>query len=244
MCIMAASSVLRTILETAIERIAVVIRWLLMAVLMSAPCQAFAHHSQEVERLVKPLLDSKSIVGCVVGITDNGKQEIYSFGEIHRGQGDKPDGNTIYEIGSITKAFTGTLLGDMVVRKMIDLDAPLQDFLPFDVKLHLYKDHTIKLVDVASQSSGLPRMPTNMKPKDPKNPYVDYPPERMYKFLKEYKLTRAPGEYEYSNLGMGLLGCILTEKAGKKNYEELVVERICDPLKMSDTRITLSDDQR
>lgn len=244
MCIMAANCTQRTIQQTAMERIAVVIRPLLVAVLMSAPCQAFAHHSQDVERLVKPLLDSKSIVGCVVGITDNGKQDIYSFGEIHRGQGDKPDGNTIYEIGSITKAFTGTLLGDMVARGLIDVEAPLQDFLPADVKLRLYKDHPVKLVDVASQSSGLPRMPSNMSPNDPKNPYIDYPRKRMLEFLKNYKLTRAPGEYEYSNLGMGLLGCILTEKAGKKSYEELVVERICDPLKMSDTRITLSDEQR
>ena len=90
--------------------------------------QAFADHSQEVEQLVKPLLESKAIVGCVVGVIDNGQQEVYGYGEIHRGAGDKPDGHTVYEIGSITKAFTGTLLGDMVNRGVVKLDAPLQDF--------------------------------------------------------------------------------------------------------------------
>jgi CubicO group peptidase (beta-lactamase class C family) len=219
-------------------------RFVLLVTLALTCTQALADHSAQVKRLVEPLVESGTIVGCVVGITDNGKQETYGFGEIHRGQADKPNGDTIYEIGSITKAFTGTLLGDLVVRGLIDLDAPLQDFLPTDVKLQPFQGHTIKLVDVASQSSGLPRLPTNIKPKDPKNPYVDYPRERMFEFLKDYQVTRAPGEYEYSNLGMGLLGCILTEKSGKKSYEELVVERVCDPLRMFDTRITLSDDQR
>ena len=65
----------------------------------------------------------------------------------------------------------------------------------------------------------------------------------MFEFLGKHELRRPPGEYEYSNLGMGLLGHVLATKAGK-SYEQLVVERICDPLKMNDTRITLSDDQR
>ena len=218
-------------------------RWLLVIGFMLASSQAFADHSQDVEQLVKPLLDSKSIVGCMVGILNDGQQEVYGFGEIHRGAGDKPNGDTVYEIGSITKAFTGTLLGDMVNRDLVKLDAPLQDFLPADVKLHQVKDHPIKLVDVASQSSGLPRMPNNFAPKDAKNPYVDYAPDRMFQFLGKLQLQRPPGEYEYSNLGMGLLGHILAQKAGK-TYEQLVVERICDPLKMNDTRIKLSADQR
>ena len=171
------------------------------------------------------------------------RQEVHGYGEIHRGKGDKPDGDTIYEIGSITKAFTGTLLGDMVNRGEVKLDAPLQDFMPAGVKLHLAKDQPIRLVDLASQTSGLPRMPDNFAPKDPTNPYADYTAKQMFEFLGKYQLRRPPGEYEYSNLGMGLLGCMLAKKAGKP-YEQLVVERICDPLKMNDTRITLSDDQR
>ena len=70
----------------------------------------------------------------------------------------------------------------------------------------------IKLVDLASQSSGLPRMPYNMGPKDIKNPYADYTPELMFEFLGKYQLQRPPGKYEYSNLGMGLLGYILARK--------------------------------
>src|SRR6185503_2590223 len=132
-------------------------------------------------------------------------------------------GDTIYEIGSVTKAFTGTLLADMANRGELTLDAPLQDLLPKDVRLHLYKNKPIRLVDVASQTSGLPRMPDNFVPKDPGNPYADYSPDRMFEFVGRHELRRAPGEYEYSNLGMGLLGHVLATKAGK-SYEGLLVE--------------------
>jgi CubicO group peptidase (beta-lactamase class C family) len=143
----------------------------------------------------------------------------------------------------MTKVFTGTLLGDMIRRGKLELEAPLQGFLPADVKLHAIKDHPIRLVDLASQSSGLPRMPDNFAPKDPKNPYVDYSPDRLMEFLRKHQLERPPGKYEYSNLGVGLLGYVLAKQAGK-SYETLVVDTVCDPLKMSDTRINLSDEQR
>jgi CubicO group peptidase (beta-lactamase class C family) len=198
---------------------------------------------KKVDKLVQPLLDSDAIVGCVVGIIDGDKKDVRGYGSIHRGKADKPNGDTIYEIGSMTKAFTGTVLADMDNRGEVKLDAPLQDFMPADVKLHLFKDKPIRLVDLASQTSGLPRLPNNMKPKDLANPYADYSAKRMFDFLSKYELLRAPGEYEYSNLGMGLLGNTLAQKAGKP-YEALIVERICEPLKMNDTRITLSDDQR
>ena len=179
---------------------------------------ARADHTAQVDRLVQPLLDSKTIVGCVVGVIDNGWQEVHGYGEIHKGAGDKPNGDTEYEIGSITKTFTGTLLADMVNRGLLKLDDPVQKFLPPNVKLHLAEGTPIRLVDLASQSSGLPRMPDNISPRDPRNPYVDYTPKRMFEFLSKHKLRRPPGEYEYSNLGVGLLGYILAQQAGK-SYE-------------------------
>jgi D-alanyl-D-alanine-carboxypeptidase/D-alanyl-D-alanine-endopeptidase len=204
---------------------------------------ARADNAQIIDRLVEPVLKDEAIVGCVVGIVKDGKTEVHSYGEMHRGKGDKPDGDTIYEIGSMTKAFTGTLLADMVNRDLVKLDDPLQDFMPPGVKLHLATGQPIKLVDLASQTSGLPRMPDNFEPKDPTNPYADYTSDRLFEFLGKHRLRRPPGEYEYSNLGMGLLGTVLAKKAGK-SYEQLVVERICEPLKMNDTRIKLTDAQR
>ena len=102
--------------------------WILIAFWFVAPADG-ADHSQQVKELVAPLIESENIVGRVVGVLDDGEQEIYSFGEIHRGTGDKPDADTVYEIGSITKAFTGTLFADMIVASPIRSSMPLADFV-------------------------------------------------------------------------------------------------------------------
>jgi serine-type D-Ala-D-Ala carboxypeptidase/endopeptidase len=218
-------------------------RWTIAASVLFVYSKVFADHAAEIEKQTTPAFDSQSIAGCVVGVFDNGRKEVHGYGEVHRGKGDRPDGDTIYEIGSITKAFTGTLLADAVQRGLVKLDAPLQDFMPKGVTLDVAKNQPIRLVDLASQTSGLPRLPDNMKPKDPANPYADYTPELMFEFLGKHKLRRPPGEYEYSNLGMGLLGHVLAKQA-RQTYEELVTERICKPLAMNDTCITLSAEQR
>ena len=217
-------------------------RTFLVILLVLAASPAPAVDFAKIGKLVEPLIEADAMVGCVVGIIDGDKQEVRGYGSIHRGMNDKPTGDTIYEIGSVTKAFTGTLLAEMAKRGEVKLDTPLQDLLPPGVKLQLLQDKPIRLVDVASQTSGLPRLPDNFAPADKSNPYADFNAERLFEFLRNYKLTRAPGTYEYSNLGMGMLGYLLATKVGK-SYEELLVDRIAGPLKMTDTRIKLSDEQ-
>ena len=98
----------------------------------------------------------------------------------------------------------------------------------------------ITLELLAEQRSGLPRLPDNMKPADPANPYADYDAAKMYEFLNGYQLTRDPGaEFEYSNLGVGLLGHALA-RAARTSYEELARTRIWEPLGMTHTAITLT----
>ena len=99
-------------------------------------------------------------------------------------------------------------------------------------------------MDLSMQVSGLPRLPNNLKPADPGNPYADYDAARLYEFLSGYTLTRDPGEkYEYSNLAVGLLGHVLALRAGM-TYEELLRRRIFEPLGMQSTSITLSESQK
>jgi CubicO group peptidase (beta-lactamase class C family) len=103
---------------------------------------------------------------------------------------------------------------------------------------------SITLEDLATQTSGLPRLPSNFAPADAANPYADYSVKQMYDFLSSYTLRRDIGaRYEYSNYGVGLLGHILTLRAGV-DYEELVEERIADVLGMPDTRITITPERR
>jgi serine-type D-Ala-D-Ala carboxypeptidase/endopeptidase len=198
---------------------------------------------QEITPLAQPLIDDGQAVGLVVGVFRDGKSQILGFGETEKGSGQKPTGRTVYEIGSATKAMTGVLLADMARRGEVKLDDPLQQYLPEGVKLKLFEDEPITLAHVATHTSGLPRLPENMKPADPTNPYADYTPELMHEFLGEHQLERAPGKYEYSNLAMGMLGYELA-RLKNQTYEELLLERITKPLGMKDTSITLSPSQR
>ena len=173
--------------------------------------------------------------GIVVGLLDaNGKRRIVAAGV---------DAGAVFEIGSITKVFTASVLSDMVARREVKLDDPVANYLPRAVHMPV-RGRPISLLDLATQVSGLPRMPSNFAPRDSTNPYADYSVDQMYAFLAGYQLPRDIGEtYEYSNLGMGLLGHTLALKAGL-SYEDLVQQRVPMPLRMSETAITLTPAMR
>ena len=182
----------------------------------------------------------KRDVGIVVGIVDERGSRVVSCGKMDNGTGQEVNGDTLFEIGSITKTFTTLLLQDMIERGEMKLDDPVAKYLPKSVKMPTYKGREITLLHLATHSSGLPLVPDNLDPKRADNPYADFTIEKLYTFLSGYQLTNAPGtKYEYSELGMELLGQVIALKAGT-NYESLVVDRICRPLKMDSTRITLT----
>ena len=162
-----------------------------------------------------------------------------------KGPANKPlNGDSVFEIGSASKVFTSVALADMVKKGEVKLEDPVAKYLPASVRMPSHGGREITLADLATHTSGLPRMPNNMKPKDPYNPYADYTVQQMYAFLSSYELTRDIGaEFDYSNLGAGLLGHALALKAGT-DYETLIRQRICTPLHMADTGIRLSADQR
>jgi serine-type D-Ala-D-Ala carboxypeptidase/endopeptidase len=190
--------------------------------------------------LDKCVVEQRRAPGIVVGIIDDKGSRVFAKGVFDRRQDTKVTSDTVFEIGSVTKVFTTLLLQKMVDDGEVKLDDPISKYLPAAVKTPTRHGREITLVDLATQTSGLPRMPDNFAPKDPNNPYADYTVSQLYDFLSRYQLTRDIGaEYEYSNLGVGLLGHILALRAGT-NYEALVVRRICDPLHMNSTRITLS----
>lgn len=183
---------------------------------------------------------AKKTVGLVAATIGPDGTHVIGYGRLSASDPRTPDGDTVFEIGSVTKVFTSLLLADMVQKGEVKLDDPVAKYLPATVKVPERNGKKIKLIDLATQSSGLPRMPDNFNPKDPSNPYADYTPAQMFDFLSRYQLTRDPGaQYEYSNLGAGLLGYALALRAGK-DYETVVRERIFKPLKMDSTSIILS----
>lgn len=196
-----------------------------------------------VRAIIKPRVDTGRFAGIAVGfITRDGRQQVTSYGP---NAGVTPfDANTVFEIGSITKTFTAAILADMVAKKEVALDDPVANLLPAGTKVPARDGKQITLLDLATQTSGLPRLPGNMVITDVKNPYASYTTAMMYDFLAGYSLPRGIGaQYEYSNLGMGLLGHALSARAGK-DYESLVAERVLVPLGMRDTRIALTSGMR
>lgn len=197
-----------------------------------------------VRAILQERIARQGAVGLVAGIVRGEHSVLVAAGR--RGVGDAapvaPDG--VFEIGSVAKAITGTLLAEMTLRGEVALDDPIRKFLPASVPVPSRNGREITLLDLATHTSGLPRLPDNFTPADPGNPYADYGVADLYAFLAGHTLTRDPGTvYEYSNLGAGLLGHLLARHAGR-SYEALVIERILEPLGMADTRITLTQPLR
>jgi D-alanyl-D-alanine-carboxypeptidase/D-alanyl-D-alanine-endopeptidase len=216
---------------------------ILLFVFVSAACGLKESNiPDEVKENIRKRIENEESVGMVVGfINPQGRRDYFCVGTLTMG-GDEPvDENSIYEIGSISKAFTGIVLADMVVNNELRLDDPAEIYLPETVKVPSRNGEEITLEHLATHTSALARMPSNFHPADLSNPYADYSVENMYEFISGYTLRRDIGEkYEYSNLGMGLLGHILSLKAGM-DYEQLISERICKVLGMDSTVISLTE---
>jgi serine-type D-Ala-D-Ala carboxypeptidase/endopeptidase len=178
--------------------------------------------------------------GIVVGLLDaDGHTRVVAFGD--PGPGQPPlDGNSVFEIGSISKVFTATVLADLVQAGKVRLDDPVQRYLPDSVRVPSRNGKQITLANLSEQNSGLPPMPTNFHPKDPNNPYADYSVQQLWDFLSHYTLTRDPGaQFEYSNLGVGLLGQALSRASGE-SYEAMERGTVWQPLGMEHTSITFT----
>ncbi len=198
----------------------------------------------DISEHIEQRVEQGDCVGVVLCMVDAEGSCCLSEGRVSLNSDRKVDEQTVFEIGSITKAFTGTLLADMVLRGELALDDPVQKYLPPGAKMPTRGDKQITLRDLATHRSGLPRLPDNLEPADGDNPYADYTEKRLLDFLSKHELTRDIGErVEYSNFGAGLLGYVLARRASK-SYENLVVERICTPLGMKNTRITLTDEMK
>jgi serine-type D-Ala-D-Ala carboxypeptidase/endopeptidase len=132
----------------------------------------------------------------------------------------------------------------MTEQGLVNLTDPIEKYLPVRVKAPEFKGHKITLEDLATHTSGLPFLPTNIWINNKVGGMINpnYAANQMYTALSNFTLTREPGsKFLYSDFGLGLLGYILSLKAGVP-YEQLVKDRILNVLGMNDTKITLSQD--
>lgn len=194
-----------------------------------------------VDAAVKNRVDDGEYPALVIAIVDGDHSSVYAYGKLNNGK--LPDANTVFEIGSITKTFTATLLAEAVTKNDLRLDQPIASLLP-NFHIPSRDGKQITLGDLAMQDSGLPRMPTNFQPANPKDPYGDYGIDKLKAFLATYSLPRDPGaKYEYSNLGVALLGYSLGQHAGS-SYDMLLKEQIFIPFGMNSSAVTTDADMQ
>ncbi len=200
-----------------------------------------ADRKTAIDQLVQPAIDESYLTGVVVGIFDGGKTQVFGYGMARHDSFKAPDGKTVFEIGPATQAFTGLALAEMAERKMVQLDDPIRKLLPASALPPPQEGKPeITLTDLAIHCSGLPFSPTDLKPKDPANPYADYGVEQLYGYLKQQGVVKGTGiYYRLSYLGTGLLGHGLALRNGS-SYEAMIRSLITKPLGMNDTGITLS----
>ncbi len=168
-----------------------------------------------------------SAVGIVVGVVEHGKRQIFALGTA------KPD--SIFEIGSITKTFTATLLAQRVVQGAVRLDEPLRDLMTADETSPPSHEPEITLLSLSDHHSGMPELPANLKPSDPGNPFADYTAAKLHAFMRTQDLRLSQTTpFAYSNLGEGVLGEALASQAGR-SLPALLRKEVLAPLGMSHT---------
>jgi len=190
-----------------------------------------------VDENIAPYFCNISTGSVAIGVFKDNSTRFYSYGEKQRRVNDLPDSLTFYDIGSITKTFTGIMMADYLQKNNISLETPINSLLPVNLPEFKYEGESIKIKHLLNHTSGLPNLPSDCN--------INFPTElydstRIYNYLKNITLSVKPGtRYANSNLGMGLVGTILERKT-KKEYGQLLKELITDPLNLKYTKVFLN----
>jgi CubicO group peptidase (beta-lactamase class C family) len=216
---------------------------LLLPTCMTLAAEPFTHE-QQIREYVQPYLDHEVCNALSIGVIHGDRQWIAHFGQLSDEQPESPHDDTMYEIGSVSKVFTGLLLAEAVQAGVVKLDQPIGSMVNQLQQANPAVGESITLLQLATHNSGLPRLPDNLAPANPSNPYADYGRDRLIDFLCRVKPNDQPDTVTaYSNLGVGLLGDLLAAEAAI-DYDTLLKEKITKPLNMNDTTVLLSDAQR
>jgi CubicO group peptidase (beta-lactamase class C family) len=200
---------------------------------------------RDIQKILVEEIDiRKRSLGMVVGIISPEGRHTVAYGRLDHGDSRKLDGDTVFEVCSLTKVFTSLLLADMVRRGEVALGDPVAKYLRAGVKLPERNGKSITLVDLATDTSGLPFMPVDLPPSEEFGSAARYSEQQLFAFLATYELPRdIDSKWEYSNLGTGLLGRALANRAST-GFEELLRTRVTAPLGLKSTAITVSPEMR
>lgn len=215
---------------------------LALIVAVTAAAQSIPTDAEIHQILADRINEYKQSVGIVVGVIEPQGRRIITYGILDQNDPRPITGDSVFEIGSITKLFTSLVLADMIKKGEVALNDPLSKYLPSTVRVPEHNGHIITLVDLSTHTSGLSREVSSVQFSTWDNAEGGHSLDQLYEFLASY--TRDPGSrFEYSNLGVSLLGIALANRAGM-DYPMLVRTRITDPLGLGSTAINLSPEVR
>lgn len=215
---------------------------LLLASLLVSQAALGSSLSEDVESDLRKLVEDDDARAVVVGVYDDGEANVSGFGRLSRDNSAVPGGDTIFEIGSISKVFTVLLAESQVAAGRLEWDDTLAKRMP-DIDFASDNVAEITLAELAAHRSGLPRLPDNMPMEDPMDPYADYDRQLLDAWLSGFSPQALVKTYAYSNLGMGVLGELAANAAGMSYggaLDKIIVER----LGMRDTGVATRDPER
>ncbi len=196
----------------------------------------------KIDSIVTQFMSNPVNAGLSIGIIQDNNITYYHYGENNKESKQMPDNFTIYEIGSISKTFTGLLLANAIIDKKINLDEDIRKYLPKECAELNYHGTPITIKHLVTHTSRIPRIPENIERQpgyNELNPYKNYDKKMVYSYLSTLKLDTIPGIiYDYSNTGVALLGMIL-ETVCQQSYEELLEKYITTPLNMKHTFVNV-----
>ncbi len=197
-----------------------------------------------IRAVLADLVDHRHVApGMVIAVIDARGRRVVGYGRLDPNDPRIPDGDTLFEMGSVTKLFTALAFTDMARRGEVRLTDPAAKYLPPGMSLPARDGRQITLLDLATHTSGLPDFPGNLTSGNGLNPLAGYSEERLQSFLNGYRLPRDPGgSWVYSSLGMGLLGDLMARREDT-GYDVLVKARVLNPLGMRSTGVLLTPDQ-
>ncbi len=196
-----------------------------------------------IQKLISERVASGQNSGIAAAVVDAAGVRYFFAGASGNAAAKELRKDTLFEIGSVTKVFTGLLLAEAVRREEVRLEDKIRSYLPQQLVLRHPDVANITLLDLATHMSGLPRMPLNWQAADPADPYAHYDADLLLEALTATDPgLKKSGTYLYSNFGAGLLGYLLSN-AAHSDYAALVSARIAEPLGLADTTVALSPDQ-
>ena len=212
-----------------------------------APTSQQALSDVEIRRILVDRVDTQHrSIGIVVGIVSPAGRRVVGHGVFGAGDSRPVTGETVFEIGSVTKVFTSWLLADMVRRGEVALADPVSRYLPHGLAVKSSDaGRTITLVDLATHTAGLPFWPSNVPATgDNAAALAGYTVEQLFEFISAFDVPPDVGtRWAYSNIDAGLLGVLLARRAGS-TYDALLAGRITGPLTMTSTAVAVSPEMQ